>query len=118
MCACPCVHACLHTCTAGTISLFVCMCVCVCDSYHLCLSLSLLCHFCVAIKFITFFAGYICIQFVFEVVLFCFTKLSEYVEDYDHSHILVYFIAGSVCVCVCVCVCVHVARVPMHISRQ
>ena len=60
-----------------------------------------------AIKFITFFAGYICIQFVFEVVLFCFTKLSEYVEDYDHSHILVYFIAGSVCVCVCACACMR-----------
>ena len=88
MCARVCMHACIRVQQVPSLSFCVRVCVCVGDSYHLCLSLSLLCLFCVAIKFFSFF---LLDTFVFSLFLkwFCFTKLSEYVEDYGHSQTLV-----------------------------
>ena len=93
-----CVHACLHTCTAGTISLFL----CVCDSYHLSLTVSAF------FVWLSSSSVFLLDTFVFSLFLkwflFCFTNLSGYVEDYAHSDLSVLNCWKCVCMCVCACV--------------
>ena len=92
VCECVCVHVCecmpVYGYSRYHLSLSVYVCVCAWVTVTTSVSHSLLCLFCVAIKFFRFF---LLDTFVFSLFLkwFCFTKLSEYVEDYGHSQTLV-----------------------------